>query len=172
MLIDKKYQMKKILIGLIAIAFSSHAQNIETTYDSNSDIGKQFTASVQNFINMLEMDTDEFTEKTKALGFKTRQGDNFCFESFPQCNLGPCGMVYKCVDEVSYLYMDPTSGKSNLLALYNDLSKQMGSNIDNDGSKVFVFKHSITGKRYKIKIKSKVTDNNVNETLSISRLTS
>lgn len=165
--------MKKILIGLIAIAFSSHAQNIETEYDATSNIGKQFTASVQNFINMLEMDIQTFTEKTKALGFTTRQGDNFCFESFPQCKVtNPCGMIYKCADEVSYLYMDPTSGKSNLLPLFNDLSKQMGSNTDSDGSKVFVFKHSITGKRYKIKIKSKVTDNNVNETLSISKMTS
>lgn len=164
--------MKIILVSLIAFAFKVNAQNIETIYDSNTNNGKQFAANVQNFIIMLEMDTETFSEKTKALGFTTRQGDNFCFESFPQCNvLKPCGMIYKCADEVSYLYMDPTTSKSNLLSIYNDLSKQMSSSNDIDGSKVFVFKHSITGKRYRIKIKSKVSDNNVNETLYISKVT-
>lgn len=164
--------MKRIvlIIATIFISLSLNAQQIQTYTDVNVKKKQQFLPSVDNFVNILDMDMEYFKLECLRLEFDTRMADNFCIEAFPQCNFNSgCGMIYKCVDRVSYLWTDPTGQKSNLQALFSDLSKQMNSTTDSDGFKVFIFKHKLTMKSYKLKVRSKVESGSISEILVIDK---
>jgi hypothetical protein len=132
--------------------FNLVGQNpIKTVKDDGNYLGKRFETSLDNFINILELDLDEFTKYSKELGFDTKPAANFCVESFPQAKTS-MSILTRCSGRIFYAYSNSKQNTSTLSEMYNKLNKEVSPYLEDDFN-IFLIEYG--GKKYKVKLKSK-----------------
>lgn len=161
--------MNKLNLTIFTILFIStiNGQNpLQTVKDNGNFLGKRFETSLDNFINILQLDIDVFTKYSKELGFDTRPAENFCIQVFPQANTS-MSILTRCSGSTFYAYSNSKENVSTLSDLFNKLSKQVTGYADGDFT---VFKIEYKGGNYKIKLKSKEEYGSLREVIIIDKI--